>query len=64
MLLALSMLIGSGGVGNPKTASSIFAALQANGSLRDFAAPTVFVGLCLVIIGLLVGVVAGRSNEP
>jgi hypothetical protein len=64
MLLALSMLIGSGGAGNPKAASSIFAALGASGMLRNVAAPTAFVGLCLLIIGLLAGVFAGRSHEP
>src|SRR3954451_7786178 len=48
LLLALSMLIGGGGAGNPKTASSIFAALDASGMLRDVAAPTAFVGLGLL----------------
>jgi hypothetical protein len=64
LLLALLMLIGGGGVGNPKTASSIFDALEASGMLRDVAAPTAFVGLALLIIGLLVGVVAGRGHDP
>lgn len=58
------MLIGGGGVGNPKTASSIFAALNASGMLRDVAVPTAFVGLSLLGIGLLAGIAGGRSHEP
>jgi hypothetical protein len=60
LLLALSMTIGGGGAGNPKTASSIFAAFQAGGLLREVAAPIAFAGVGLVIVGLLAGVMAGR----
>jgi cytochrome bd-type quinol oxidase subunit 2 len=62
LLLALSMAIGGGGAGNPKTASSIFAALGASGQLRGIAAPAALVGVGLVIVGLLTGVIAGRGH--
>ena len=64
LLLALSMTIGGGGAGNPKTASSISAAMGASGLLREVAAPVTFVGVGLVIVGLLAGVMAGRGHEP
>jgi hypothetical protein len=63
LLLALSMAVGGGGAGNPKTASSIFAALGASGLLREVVAPAAFVGVGLVIVGLLAGVMAGRGHE-
>jgi cytochrome bd-type quinol oxidase subunit 2 len=64
LLLALFMLIGGGGAGNPKTASSIFATFNASGMLRDVAAPTAYVGIGLLIVGLVAGAVAGRVREP
>ena len=64
LLLALSMAIGGGGAGNPEAASSIFAAMGASGLLRQVAAPVTFIGVGLVIVGLLAGVMAGRGHEP
>ena len=64
LVLALFMAVGGGGAGNPKTASSIFAAMEASGQLREVAAPAAFVGVGLVIAGLLAGVMAGRGHEP
>ena len=64
LTLALFMVVGGGGAGNPKTTSSIFSALQASGQLRQVAAPVACVGLGLVVVGLITGVLAGRRNEP
>ena len=64
LLTALFMAVGGGGVGNPKTASSIFSAFMASGRLREFAAPTAALGLVFVVAGLLAGVIARRSHEP
>jgi cytochrome bd-type quinol oxidase subunit 2 len=60
LALALSMVIGGGGAGNPKTALSIFSALEASGLLREFAIRIAVVGLVVLVAGLLAGVIARR----
>lgn len=64
LLTALFMFVGGGGVGNPKTASSIFSSFMASGQLREIAAPTAGVGLVFLVAALLAHVIARRSHEP
>ncbi len=64
LLLALSMGIGGGGAGNPKTASSVFTALEASGLLREFATRIALVGLGVLVAGLLAGAIARKRHEP
>ena len=52
-LLTSLVTLGFGGIGNPKSASSIFSALALSGYLRQFAMPLAIFGLCAIIAGII-----------
>lgn len=64
LLTALFMVVGGGGIGNPKAASSIFSAFMASGQLSEIAAPTAAVGLVFLVAALSAGLIARRIYEP
>ena len=55
-LLASLIALGFGGIGNPKSASSIFSVFALSGFLRPFAMPLAVFGLCAIIAGVIAAI--------
>jgi hypothetical protein len=62
LIIALGTL-GLGGAGNPKNASSVYAAFAASGLLQSLTCPLLIFGFGALTVGVVIGVFLSRSRS-